>query len=227
FMAFLISNLSWSCTYQDTDGDGIPDHLDNDSDGDGCVDAIEGDGGFTIADLAADNSLSGGVDANGVPLVASGGQSSVSSTDDTVTGPGCDDDGDGLTNGEEAILGTDPLNPDTDGDGVDDGQEVANSNDPLDPCSPFRAPGYTGYDASNAIWSAADCDGDGVTNGDEVANGTDPYYVVVDSDNDGVMDTQDLDDDNDGILDVDEYDCSISGSLVWGDPVWTGGDPDD
>jgi gliding motility-associated-like protein len=227
FMAFLISNLSWSCTYQDTDGDGIPDHLDNDSDGDGCVDAIEGDGGFTIADLAANNSLSGGVDANGVPLVASGGQSSVSSTDNTVTGPGCDDDGDGLTNGEEAILNTDPNNPDTDGDGVDDGQEVANSNDPLDPCSPFRAPGYTGYDASNLIWSAADCDGDGVTNGNEDTNGTDPYYVVVDSDNDGVMDTQDLDDDNDGILDVDEYDCSISGSLVWGDPTWTGGQPED
>nr|WP_321413172.1 gliding motility-associated C-terminal domain-containing protein [uncultured Allomuricauda sp.] len=224
--AILLSDMSWSCTYQDTDGDGIPDHLDNDSDGDGCVDAIEGDGGFTIADLAANNSLSGGVDAIGVPLVASGGQSSVSSTDDTVTGPGCDDDGDGLTNGEEAILGTDPLNPDTDGDGMDDGQEVANSNDPLDPCSPFRAPGYTGYDATNGIWAAADCDGDGVTNGDEVANGTDPYYVVVDSDNDGVMDIQDLDDDNDGILDVDEYDCSISGSLVWGDPTWTGGQPE-
>lgn len=32
----------YSCTFQDTDGDGIPDHLDLDSDGDGCPDAIEG-----------------------------------------------------------------------------------------------------------------------------------------------------------------------------------------
>lgn len=38
----------------------------------------------------------------------------------------CDDDpdGDGLTTGEEEILGTDPNNPDTDGDGIDDGDEV-------------------------------------------------------------------------------------------------------
>src|SRR6185436_5330583 len=31
-----------------------------------------------------------------------------------------DADSDGLTNGEEAILGTDPTNPDTNGDGVSD-----------------------------------------------------------------------------------------------------------
>jgi hypothetical protein len=35
-----------------------------------------------------------------------------------------DTDGDGLTNNEEAQIGTDPLNPDTDGDGLKDGEEV-------------------------------------------------------------------------------------------------------
>ncbi len=35
-----------------------------------------------------------------------------------------DDDGDGLTNSQEAALGTDPKNPDTDLDGLKDGEEV-------------------------------------------------------------------------------------------------------
>lgn len=35
----------------DTDGDGIPNHLDLDSDNDGCVDALEGTGNFTAAQL--------------------------------------------------------------------------------------------------------------------------------------------------------------------------------
>ena len=47
-----------------------------------------------------------------------------------------DPDGDGLTNGEEDALGTDPTNPDTDGDGLTDGAEVTNGTDPLDPDDP-------------------------------------------------------------------------------------------
>lgn len=37
--------------------------------------------------------------------------------------PGADDDGDGLSNTEEAALGTNPNNPDTDGDGVSDSED--------------------------------------------------------------------------------------------------------
>ncbi|MCK0159297.1 gliding motility-associated C-terminal domain-containing protein [Allomuricauda sp. F6463D] len=187
FTAIAISDLSWTCAYVDTDGDGIPDHLDNDSDGDGCADALEGDGDFTLTDLDGNNQLTGGVDANGVPLVAPGGQANVSSTDDNVTSGACDDDSDGLTNNQETSLTTDPLNPDTDGDGVADGQEVTDINNPLDPCDPSQAVGYAGYDATNAIWMAADCDGDGVINGDEVTNGTDPYNNS-DTDGDGIPD---------------------------------------
>ncbi len=43
-----------------------------------------------------------------------------------------DDDNDGLTDEEEATLGTDPVNPDTDGDSLDDGFEVAEGLNPLD-----------------------------------------------------------------------------------------------
>jgi len=64
-----------------------------------------------------------------------------------------DDDEDGLTNGEESDLGTEPLNPDTDGDGLDDGAEVNT---------------YT----TNPLLE--DTDGDGFTDGEEVNFGTDP-----------------------------------------------------
>ena len=46
-----------------------------------------------------------------------------------------DCDGDGLTNQEESLIGTDPNLADTDGDGVIDGQETMDGTDPLDPCS--------------------------------------------------------------------------------------------
>ena len=44
-----------------------------------------------------------------------------------------DPDSDGLSNEEEANLGTDPFSSDTDGDGVSDGTEWHQGSDPLDP----------------------------------------------------------------------------------------------
>lgn len=42
-----------------------------------------------------------------------------------------DEDEDGLSNAEEADLGTDPLTADSDGDGYDDAAELAEYTDPL------------------------------------------------------------------------------------------------
>ncbi len=72
----------------------------------------------------------------------------------TITVNDCivDTDNDGLTDGEEIELGTDPNDPDTDGDGLTDGEEVLvvddpsteavpeRASDPLDNCDPFLTP---------------------------------------------------------------------------------------
>ncbi|MFK7979161.1 MAG: thrombospondin type 3 repeat-containing protein [Saprospiraceae bacterium] len=61
---------------------------------------------------------------------------------------------------------------DKDGDGIANTDEIGTE---YDSCEPVQFPGYTGYDATNKNWAAADCDGDGILNGEEHTNGTDPY----------------------------------------------------
>ncbi len=70
-----------------------------------------------------------------------------------------DDDGDGLTNPEEKLHGTDPNNPDSDGDGISDGDEVANGTDPLTP-------------------DAIDSDGDGVLDDEDAFPNSDMGLTV-------------------------------------------------
>jgi outer membrane protein OmpA-like peptidoglycan-associated protein len=103
-----------------------------------------------------------------------------------------DNDGDGLTNGYEKKIGTDPNKADSDGDGLSDFEEATRLHtDPL----------------------KADTDQDGVTDGDEVIKyHTDP--LKADSDGDGLPDGDEVlkyhtdplkaDTDGDGISDGDE-----------------------
>ena len=109
-----------------------------------------------------------------------------------------DSDDDGLLDGEEIALGTDPDDPDSDDDGLTDGEEVlVYGTDPLDP----------------------DTDDDGLTDGDEVnLYGTDPLDPDTDDDNctDGVevnvigTDPLDPDTDNDGITDCVDPDFVVN-----------------
>ena len=107
----------------------------------------------------------------------------------TETNP--DRDGDGLTDAEEARLGTDPDIKDSDGDGLSDGDEVlTHRTDPL----------------------RDDSDGDVLRDGEEAASNTDPRNP--DTDDDGLDDFAEVmewgtlprygDTDDDGLSDGDE-----------------------
>ncbi|WP_324025737.1 FG-GAP-like repeat-containing protein [Maribacter sp. BPC-D8] len=117
----------------DTDGDGTPDALDLDSDGDGCFDALEGNDSLDFADLNGDGSISGAVDANGVPTAVSGGQGKGSARDYTFTSNLCDDDGDGVNNANDKCPYFDDA-IDSDNDGVPDGCDVDDDNDGVTDC---------------------------------------------------------------------------------------------
>ncbi|MGK0307664.1 MAG: hypothetical protein ACI8RP_000619, partial [Urechidicola sp.] len=83
----ILSSTTPSC---DTDGDGIPDSLDLDSDGDGCPDALEGGANFTNTNIDSNSSLTGGIDANGVPVQAgAAGQASGDSQNAAVQSASC------------------------------------------------------------------------------------------------------------------------------------------
>ena len=152
--------------YVDTDGDGLTDVRDPDSDNDGLYDGTElgvttpdadtdvgaghfipdGDAGATTTDPLDRDTDDGGVpdgaedtDKDGV---VDPGERDPNVAADDVTPP-ADDDMDGLTNAEEAELGTDPQDADSDDDGVLDGAEANYADDtdgdglinPLDPDS--------------------------------------------------------------------------------------------
>ena len=76
---------------------------------------------------------------------------------------------------------------DTDGDGIFDEQETLNGTNKNNPCDPKTNSGYTGFDADNSTWLAADCDTDGITNAQELTDNTDPFIdETKDTDGDGV-----------------------------------------
>jgi Bacterial TSP3 repeat len=104
-----------------------------------------------------------------------------------------DTDGDGLTDAEEAALGTDPLNRDYDADGLLDGEEVHTyGTDPLN--NDTDGDGLLDGQEVNQYGTnplSTDGDGDGITDSDELfVYGTDP--TKFDTDGDGVGDGEEV-----------------------------------
>lgn len=87
--------------------------------------------------------------------------------------PPLDSDGDGLPDADEAIIGTDPFDPDTDDDGLSDATEIDYSN-AFDPDTDNDGLGDAEEGAFGTSPLFFDTDGDGVNDGAEVANGTSP-----------------------------------------------------
>lgn len=130
------------------------DVLDPDTDGDGLPDGNEVYIAGTdpaVADTDGDGVSDGDEVANGTnPLVAPAPEAEPTDEPAPEAAPteesapeappaeepapsgNVDSDGDGLTDAQEAIYGTDPQNGDTDGDTVNDSNEVAAGTDPLD-----------------------------------------------------------------------------------------------
>ncbi|MBM1107959.1 gliding motility-associated C-terminal domain-containing protein [Aurantibacter crassamenti] len=110
-----------TCTNLDSDNDGVIDSLDLDSDDDGCFDALEGDAPGTqigYAELNPDGSIAGGVDGNGIPNAALGGQGFGTAQDDTQQATECD-----------ACSPSHPDYVDTDGDLIGDFCDLDDDND--------------------------------------------------------------------------------------------------
>ncbi len=111
---------------KDTDGDGIPDHLDLDSDGDGCFDSIEGGGNVEQNQVNAQGRILGSVDSEGVPVLVN--LYGLADLDNNQ--------GQSVNNSANAAIND---CRDTDGDGIADINDLDDDNDGItdsDECGP-------------------------------------------------------------------------------------------
>ncbi len=182
----------------DTDKDGKPDYLDTDDDGDGKPSSTEAN------DPNGDHNPMDARDTDGDKIP------DYLDLADTLR-PEDDTDGDGLTNGDEVLIGSNPEDRDTDKDGIFDGQEVGVSvTVPLD----------TDKDGIPNILDPDD-DNDGLLTSTENYNGGSP--ADDDFDKDGTPDYLDKDDDNDSVLTVNE---NYNGGTPANDDTDKDGKPD-
>lgn len=122
---------------------------------------------------------------------------------ESVVNISLDQDGDGLIDSREILLGTDPKQPDTDGDGLLDGFEYQFGFDPL----------VSGEET-------IDTDSDNLTNLQEQSFNSNP--LISDTDEDGLSDDIEFalstnpnsaDSDGDGLTDIFERDTSLTNPI--------------
>ncbi len=221
------------CDGKDNDCDGIVDNNCTDTDGDGIPDIVEQQAGTDPNDADSDD--------DGVLDGAEINWSEDSDGDGLINALDSDSDNDGLFDGTEMGLNcanpatdpnakqcipdadmgttkTNPLDPDTDNGGIPDGSEDFNKNGQID-----SGEGNPNNPADDS--TLVDTDGDGLTDGFETQIGSNPMDAdtdddgvpdgqepnpAADSDGDGLINVLDSDSDNDGLFDGTEmgFDCS-------------------
>ncbi|MCU7829212.1 MAG: choice-of-anchor L domain-containing protein [Candidatus Thiodiazotropha sp. (ex Myrtea sp. 'scaly one' KF741663)] len=184
----------------DQDNDGVPDSVDLDLDNDGIPNNLEGDGSVDTDGDGVPDSIDLDSDNDGIyDLHESGADAALLDGDSDGRIDGTLDVGsNGLADGVEtgADSGSISYNGgvlrDTDSDGVADFRDLDSDNDGL-------------YDVTET--GGSDPDGDGVVgNGTPTVNGDGEApgagQPVPDTDGDGVTDPRDVDRDNDGVTDT-------------------------
>ena len=213
----------------DTDGDGILDHLDLDADNDGIPDVVEAGGtdanGDGIADDFADldgdgfNDTVDGDPDNSLPI---GDDSADTNSADALQPTGADTDGDGVPNSYpegdndgDGLLDQIDLDADNDGipDVVESGGIDTDGNGLADSFADLDNDGFNDTvdgDPDNSLPTGDDSTDTNTANA-QVLTGTDTdgdgvpnSYPNDDTDGDGNLDHLDLDADNDGIPDLVE-----------------------
>lgn len=178
------SSVSISVKTNDTDTDG--DKLSISSFTQGANGTVTASGGSDL--VYTPNAGFTGSDSFTYTISDGNGGTSTATVNVTVEAKAPTDyDSDGLTDAEEAALGTDPNSADSDNDGISDGDEVGDKGNPTD----------TDNDGTIDALDSDD-DNDGIATVDENYNGG--TAADDDTDNDGIPDYQDADDDNDTIL---------------------------
>ncbi|KAA1242632.1 T9SS type B sorting domain-containing protein [Aquimarina sp. RZ0] len=191
-----IDNIRFAELGCDFDRDEIPNSVDLDNDNDGIYDVVEA--GFGNLDSDGDGIIDGAVDANGVPVAASGGLTPVNSDGTGLADyQDIDADDDGIQDnieGQSTAGYIAPSGVDSNANGVDDVYESGNNIDPVD-TDMDGTPDYLDLnsddDCLDDTTEAYDLDQDGVS--DITASGAD-----ADADGlDDAFDTVTLDDTTD------------------------------